>query len=365
MMEYHICSIQGDGIGPEIVKQAQKVLHKLGEIRGIRFHFHEALLGGSCIDAYGVPLADETLEIASRTSAILMGSIGGRVGVDSWYELPPHLRPEAGLLALRKSLDLYGNIRPAKLYPFLSESSPLSHKVIKEGFDVVIVRELTSGIYFGERDRLLDEKGRYAYDTMYYHEAEIRRIAHLGFKIAKRRKKKLSSIDKSNVLDSSRLWREVVMEVAKEYPEVSLEHILVDNAAMQLVKNPTEFDVILANNMFGDILSDEASMLTGSIGLLPSASVNETSFGLYEPIHGSAPEIAGKNIANPIATILSAAMLLTYSLHLQEEGLLIEKAVEAVLGDDYRTADIMFEGGKALTCSQMGDMICRYLERLV
>lgn len=364
-MEYHICSIQGDGIGPEIVREAQKVLNKLGEIRGIQFHFHEALLGGACIDRYGVPLAEETLEIARKSSAILMGSIGGRVGVDVWYDLPPHLRPEAGLLALRKSLDLYGNIRPAKLYPFLSESSPLSSKIIREGFDMVIVRELTSGIYFGKRERGLDEKGRYAYDTLYYHEDEIRRIAHLGFQIAKQRKKKLSSIDKSNVLDSSRLWREVVIEVSKGYPEVTLEHILVDNAAMQLVKNPKDFDVILANNMFGDILSDEASMLTGSIGLLPSASVNETNFGLYEPIHGSAPEIAGKNIANPIATILSAGMLLTYSLHLQEEGALIERAVEAVLGDDYRTADIMFEGGKELTCSQMGDMICQYLERLV
>ena len=309
-MKRKIALIPGDGIGPEIVKEAKKVLDKVCEVYGHEFVYEELLLGGASIDAHGVPLTQETIEKAKSSDAVLMGSIGGDAKTSSWYQLEPSKRPEAGLLGIRKALNLFANLRPAYLYEELKAACPLKEEVIGDGFDLIIVRELTGGLYFGER-RTTEENGiRTAVDTLSYNEEEIRRIAIQAFEIAKKRRKKVTSVDKANVLDSSRLWRSVVEEVAADYPDIILEHMLVDNCAMQLVHNPGQFDVILTENMFGDILSDEASMVTGSIGMLSSASLNETGFGLYEPSHGSAPDIAGKGIANPIATILSAAMLL-------------------------------------------------------
>ncbi|MEF2734011.1 MAG: 3-isopropylmalate dehydrogenase, partial [Blautia sp.] len=309
-MKRKIALIPGDGIGPEIVKEAKKVLDKVCEVYGHEFVYEELLLGGASIDAHGVPLTQETIEKAKSSDAVLMGSIGGDAKTSSWYQLEPSKRPEAGLLGIRKALNLFANLRPAYLYEELKAACPLKEEVIGDGFDLIIVRELTGGLYFGER-RTTEENGiRTAVDTLSYNEEEIRRIAIQAFEIAKKRRKKVTSVDKANVLDSSRLWRSVVEEVAADYPDIILEHMLVDNCAMQLVHNPGQFDVILTENMFGDILSDEASMVTGSIDMLSSASLNETGFGLYEPSHGSAPDIAGKGIANPIATILSAAMLL-------------------------------------------------------
>ena len=309
-MECKVAVISGDGIGPEIIREAKKVLDKVGQIYGHMFHYTEVLMGGCSIDAYGVPLTDEALETAKANDAVLLGAVGGDVGNSRWYQVAPNLRPEAGLLAIRKGLNLFANMRPAYLYKELADACPLKKEIIGDGFDMVIMRELTGGLYFGERYTKEIDGLMTAVDTLTYNENEIRRIAVKAFDIAMKRRKKVTSVDKANVLDSSRLWRSVVDEVAKDYPEVTLNHMLVDNCAMQLVMNPGQFDVVLTENMFGDILSDEASMITGSIGMLSSASLNETKFGMYEPSHGSAPDIAGKNIANPIATILSAAMML-------------------------------------------------------
>ena len=336
-MNYRIGVISGDGIGPEIVKEAKKVLDKVGEVYGHTFSYDEILMGGVSIDATGVPLTDEAIAQAKAADAVLMGSIGGNTSTSPWYQLPPDLRPEAGLLKLRKSLNLFANLRPAYLYEELKEACPLREDIIGDGFDMMIMRELTGGLYFGKRVTEEREGVMTAEDTLTYNENEIRRIAKRGFDIAMKRRKKVTSVDKANVLDSSRLWRKVVEEVAKDYPEVALEHMLVDNCAMQLVKDPGQFDVILTEN----ILSDEASMVTGSIGMLSSASLNDTKFGLYEPSGGSAPDIAGKGIANPIATILSAAMLLRYSFDLDQEADAVELAVKQVLKEGYRTIDIM------------------------
>lgn len=356
-MKFRVGVISGDGIGPEIVKEAKKVLDKVGSEFGHEFEYEEILMGGCSIDATGVPLTDEAIEVAKASDAVLMGSIGGNTSTSPWYKLPPNLRPEAGLLKLRKALNLFANLRPAYLYEELKEACPLREDIIGDGFDMMIMRELTGGLYFG--DRVTEERNGVmtAVDTLTYNENEIRRIAVRGFDIAMKRRKKVTSVDKANVLDSSRLWRKVVEEVAKDYPDVALEHMLVDNCAMQLVKNPGQFDVILTENMFGDILSDEASMVTGSIGMLSSASLNETKFGLYEPSHGSAPDIAGKDLANPIATILSAAMMLRYSLDLDEAADAVEEAVRMVLQAGYRTGDIMSEGCTQVGCRQMGDLI--------
>ena len=358
-MECRIALIPGDGIGPEIVREAKKVLDRVCEKYGHAFTYEELLLGGASIDAYGVPLTEETTEKAKAADAVLMGSIGGDAKTSPWYQLEPSKRPEAGLLGIRKALNLFANLRPAYLYRELKGACPLKEEIIGEGFDMVIVRELTGGLYFGER-RTTEENGiRTAVDTLTYNEKEIRRIAVKAFEIAKKRRKQVTSVDKANVLDSSRLWRSVVEEVAKDYPDVTLSHMLVDNCAMQLVRDPGQFDVILTENMFGDILSDEASMVTGSIGMLSSASLNETKFGLYEPSHGSAPDIAGQNKANPIATILSAAMMLRYSLDMDKEADAVEAAVQKVLTDGYRTGDIMADGCKIVGTEEMGDLIAQ------
>ena len=356
-MEYNITLIPGDGIGPEIVDEARKVLDKVGKVYGHNFNYTKILMGGCSIDEYGVPLTDEAVQIAKSSDAVLLGAVGGNVGNSRWYDVAPNLRPEAGLLKIRKDLELFANIRPAYLYNELKDACPLKDEVIGNGFDMVIMRELTGGLYFGDRYTKEVNGLKTAVDTLTYNEEEIRRIAIKGFEIAMKRRKKLVSVDKANVLDSSRLWRSVVAEVAKDYPEVEVTNMLVDNCAMQLVMNPGQFDVILTENMFGDILSDEASMITGSIGMLSSASLGKTKLGLYEPSHGSAPDIAGKNIANPIATILSAAMMLRYSLDLDKEADAIEAAVAKVLKENYRTVDIMSEGMTECSTSKMGDLI--------
>lgn len=357
-MNFNVALIPGDGIGPEIVREATKVLDFTGKKYNHVFDYTEVLMGGASIDVHGVPLTDEALATAKNSDAVLLGSVGGRVGIDSWYELPPHLRPEAGLLAIRKGLELFANLRPAYLYKELSEACPLKEEVAKKGFDMIVVRELTGGLYFGERKTEDIDGVTTAVDTLKYDENEIRRIAIKAFEIAMKRGKKIISVDKANVLDTSRLWRKIVKETGKDYPEVEIEDMLVDNCAMQLVKDPGQFDVILTENMFGDILSDEASMITGSIGMLSSASLGSGKLGLYEPSHGSAPDIAGQNKANPIATILSAAMMLRYSFDLDKEATAIEEAVKKVIEDGYRTVDIMSEGFKQVTCSEMGDLIC-------
>ena len=356
-MNYNVTVIPGDGIGPEIVREARKVLDQVGKVFGHSFDYTEILMGGCSIDAYGVPLTEEALETARKSDAVLLGAVGGDVGNSRWYDVAPNLRPEAGLLAIRKGLGLFANIRPAYLYKELAEACPLKKEIIGDGFDMVIMRELTGGLYFGDRYTREVDGVMTAVDTLTYNEKEIRRIAVKAFDIAMKRRKKVTSVDKANVLDSSRLWRRVVEEVAGDYPEVELSHMLVDNCAMQLVMNPGQFDVILTENMFGDILSDEASMITGSIGMLSSASMNESKFGLYEPSHGSAPDIAGKDMANPIATILSAAMLLRYSFDMDREADAVEKAVQAVLTEGYRTGDIMSEGCTRVGTCKMGDLI--------
>lgn len=356
-MKLNIVCIPGDGIGPEIVAEAKKVLIKAAETGGHEMVFTDILMGGASIDVHGVPLTDEAIEIAKAADAVLMGSIGGDTNTSPWYKLPPEKRPEAGLLKIRKSLGLFANLRPAVLYPELRGACPLKEEISVKGFDMLIMRELTGGLYFGERHTVEKDGQKVATDTLTYSEAEIRRIAIKGFEIAVKRRRKVTSVDKANVLDSSRLWRAVVNEVAKDFPEVTLEHMLVDNCAMQLVKDPSQFDVILTENMFGDILSDEASMVTGSIGMLASASLNDTKFGLYEPSHGSAPDIAGRDLANPIATILSAAMMLRYSFDLDKEADAIEAAVDKVLKEGYRTGDIMSEGCRKVGCREMGDLI--------
>lgn len=319
-MEFNVTLIPGDGIGPEIVREARKVLDRVAEKYGHRFTYKEVLMGGCSIDAYGVPLTDEALATAKASDAVLLGAVGGRVGVDSWYELPPNKRPEAGLLAIRKGLELFANLRPAYLYSELKGACPLKEEVADKGFDMIIVRELTGGLYFGERSTKEVNGVVTAVDTLKYDENEIRRIAIKAFEIAMKRNKHIISVDKANVLDTSRLWRKIVAEVSKDYPEVKVEDMLVDNCAMQLVKDPAQFDVVLTENMFGDILSDEASMITGSIGMLSSASLGAGRLGLYEPSHGAAPDIAGQDKANPIATILSAAMMLRYSFDLDKEA---------------------------------------------
>ena len=361
-MNFHIAVIPGDGIGPEIVTQAKKVLDKVGEVYGHTFEYEELLMGGCSIDAYGEPLTDETLERAKKSDSVLLGAVGGNVGQSNWYQLPPDKRPEAGLLKIRKGLGLFCNLRPAVLFDELSGACPLKSELTEGGFDFVVTRELTGGLYFGERHTTEENGVRKAVDTLAYDENEIRRIAIKGFDIAMKRRKKVTSVDKANVLDSSRLWRKVVEEVAKDYPEVALEHMLVDNCAMQLVKDPVQFDVILTENMFGDILSDEASMVTGSIGMLSSASLNDTKFGLYEPSHGSAPDIAGKDIANPIATVLSAAMMLRFTFDLDREADAMEKAVKEILKKGYRTSDIMSEGCTLVGCTKMGDLLAAEIE---
>lgn len=356
-MDYNVVTIPGDGIGPEIVREACKVLDKVGQVYGHTFNYKKILMGGCSIDAYGVPLTDEALKTAKESDAVLLGAVGGNVGNSKWYDVAPNLRPEAGLLAIRKGLNLFANIRPAYLYKELAGACPLKEEIIGDGFDMVIMRELTGGIYFGERHTEEVNGVMKATDTLTYDENEIRRIAVKAFDIAMKRRKQVISVDKANVLDSSRLWRKVVEEVAADYPEVTLSHMLVDNCAMQLVMNPAQFDVVLTENMFGDILSDEASMITGSIGMLSSASLNETKFGMYEPSHGSAPDIAGKDIANPIATILSAAMMLRYSFDLDKEAEAVESAVRKVLSEGYRTVDIMSEGCSQVGTAAMGDLI--------
>ena len=361
-MDMNIGVIKGDGIGPEIVDEAMKVLDKTAEVYGHQIEYTQLLMGGASIDVNGVPLTEETLEQAKKSDAVLMGSIGGDAKTSPWYRLEPSKRPEAGLLQLRKGLNLFANLRPAVLYSELKGACPLKEEIAEQGFDMMIMRELTGGLYFGKRSTEEEEDGvLVARDELTYSETEIRRIAKRGFDIAMKRRKKVTSVDKANVLDSSRLWRKIVEEVAKEYPEVTLEHMLVDNAAMQLVKDPAQFDVILTENMFGDILSDEASMVTGSIGMLASASLNDTKFGLYEPSGGSAPDIAGKGIANPVATILSAAMMLRYSFDLDQEADAIEAAVEKVLEEGYRTIDIMSEGMTQIGTKEMGERICSYI----
>ena len=361
-MELKITCIPGDGIGPEIVTEAKKVLNKVAQVYGHKMNFTDILMGGASIDARGVPLTDEAIATAKAADAVLMGSIGGNTTTSPWYKLPPNLRPEAGLLKIRKALNLFANLRPAVLYEELSGACPLKEEISSKGFDMLIMRELTGGLYFGERKTIEENGVLKAIDTLTYDENEIRRIAIKGFDVAMKPRKKVTSVDKANVLDSSRLWRKVVEEVAKDYPEVTLEHMLVDNCAMQLVKDPAQFDVILTENMFGDILSDEASMVTGSIGMLSSASLNDTKFGLYEPSHGSAPDIAGMDVANPIATILSASMMLRFSFDLDKEADAIDAAVKQVLQDGFRTGDIMSDGCTKVGCSKMGDLIAERIK---
>ena len=360
-MKHTIGVIKGDGIGPEIVTEAVRVLDRISSVYGHAFSYVPLLLGGASIDATGLPLTKETVAQAKQCDAILMGSIGGDPATSPWYQLEPSKRPEAGLLKIRKELNLFANLRPATLYPELQQVCPLKEHIVEKGFDLMIMRELTGGLYFGKRSTEMIDGVLTAVDSLTYNEKEIRRIAKRGFDVAQKRRKKVTSVDKANVMDSSRLWRKIVEEVALDYPEVQLEHMLVDNCSMQLIKDPRQFDVILTENMFGDILSDEASMITGSIGMLPSASLNETRFGLYEPSGGSAPDIAGLGIANPIATILSAAMMLRYSFNLDEEAVAIEQAVKQVLQAGYRTIDILSEGTVQIGTSEMGDRICSYI----
>ncbi|MFA9424288.1 MAG: 3-isopropylmalate dehydrogenase [Sedimentibacter sp.] len=354
-MNYKIAVIKGDGIGPEIVDEAIKILNKIGEKYNHKFEYTEVYAGGSAIDKTGVPLPEETLEVCRKSDAILFGAVGG----PKWDNQPNELRPEKGLLSLRKSLNLYTNIRPAIMFDELKDTCPLRPDIVEGGLDIVIMRELTGGIYFGKKFT----EGDYACDSMEYSKYEIERIAEQAFKIAKTRNKRVTSVDKSNVLETSRLWRRTVEEVAKKYPEIQLSHMYVDNAAMQLVTNPKQFDVIVTENMFGDILSDEASMITGSIGMLPSASIGDDNFGMYEPVHGSAPDITGKSIANPIATILSVAMMLKYSFGLIEESKAIEIAVKKALKDGYRTTDIAKKGELTVNTQEMGAIIADNIKR--
>lgn len=357
-MNFHIAVIPGDGIGPEIVTEAKKVLDKVGEVYGHSFEYEELMMGGCSIDAYGEPLTKETLERAKKSDSVLLGAVGGYVGHGNWYTLPPDKRPEAGLLQIRKGLGLFCNLRPAVLFEELSGACPLKEELTEGGFDFIVTRELTGGLYFGERYTKEVDGIWQATDTLTYNENEIRRIAKWAFEVAMKRGKRVCSVDKANVLDSSRLWRKIVKETSADYPDVELTDMLVDNCAMQIVKDPRQFDVILTENMFGDILSDEASMVTGSIGMLPSASLGEGTLGLYEPSHGSAPDIAGQNKANPIATILSAAMMLKYSFQLIRESEAVDRAVKEVLKQGLRTVDIMDEGKTCLGTVEMGDAIC-------
>ncbi|MCS6830368.1 MAG: 3-isopropylmalate dehydrogenase [Armatimonadota bacterium] len=357
MVLKRIAVLPGDGIGPEIISQALRVLNRVAQRYRLQLEYKEALVGGAAYEATGHPLPAETLELCKQSDAVLFGAVGG----PRWDNLPPSLRPEAGaLLPLRKQLGLYANLRPALLFPALAGASPLKPEILGDGLDILVVRELTGGIYFGQPKERRDE-GRTAVDTCIYTVAEVERIAHVAFRAAQGRRKKVASVDKANVLETSRLWREVVTRVAQEYPDVELQHVLVDNAAMQLIRNPRQFDVILTENMFGDILSDEAAMLTGSLGMLPSASLGEGAFGLYEPVHGSAPDIAGQGIANPLATILSAAMMLRYSFGMDEAASHIERAVNTALREGYRTPDIWQEGCRKMGTTEITDAILEHL----
>lgn len=352
-MKYNIAVVSGDGIGPDIIREAKKVLDKVGQRFGHVFSYKDVLAGGCAIDAVGECLPKESLEVCQASDSILFGAVGG----PKWDALPSEQRPEQALLKLRKHLGLYANLRPAVMFPQLADACPLKQELVEGGLDVLIVRELTGGIYFGEKGLKDTPMGKAAYDIEIYAEGEIKRIAKVAFEAAMKRKKKLTSVDKANVLESSRLWRKTVDEVAVQYPQVSLSHMYIDNAVMQMVREPKQFDVILTGNMFGDILSDEASMVTGSIGMLPSASLSSENFGMYEPIHGSAPDIAGQDLANPMATILSAAMMLRYSFNLFQEAESIERAVERVLSAGYRTPDIMSKGKIKIGTKQAGDLI--------
>lgn len=353
-MDLNIALLRGDGIGPEIVDAAVKVLEKVGERFGHRFHFTPYLIGGAAIDATGAPLPKETVEGCLASDSVLLGAVGG----PKWDTLPAAVRPEKGLLGIRAAMGLYTNLRPARLYPALKDECPLRADIVAKGFDLMMVRELTGGIYFGERGRREGEYGPEAYDTERYSVMEIERIARAALDAARKRRKSVISIDKANVLETSRLWRETVHRVAEEYPDVTVTDMLVDNAAMQLVRNPSQFDVVVTSNMFGDILSDEASQITGSIGMLPSASLGAGKRGLYEPIHGSAPDIAGQNKANPLATILSAAMMLRYAFDLEEEAAAVERAVDQCLLDGCRTADIArASDARVLTCTEMAQAV--------
>ncbi len=353
-MRISLAVIPGDGIGPDIVAQAVRVLDRIGEIYGHDFSYRTLLAGGAAIDRTGVPLPDETLQAAKESDSVLLGAVGG----PKWDDVPSHLRPEKALLGLRGGLGLFCNLRPAMLYRQLADACPLRSELVEGGLDVMVVRELTGGIYFGKRGRTDDE----AYDTMSYTKGEVERIAVKAFEIAMKRNGRLTSVDKANILETSRLWRATVDEVAKAYPDVTVNHLYVDNAAMQLVRNPKQFDVILTENMFGDILSDEASMITGSIGMLPSASLRSDSFGMYEPIHGSAPDIAGQDKANPLATILSVAMMLRYSFDLKAEADALEMAVDRTLDQGWRTADIFTEGMRLCGTKAMGQAVVDNLE---
>ncbi|WP_319381374.1 3-isopropylmalate dehydrogenase [Thiomicrorhabdus sp.] len=353
-MTKNVLILPGDGIGPEITAEAVKVLNKLMETDGLDVSMEEDLVGGAAYDVHSVPLADETMEKAKAADAVLLGAVGGY----KWESLDISVRPEKGLLRLRSEMELFANLRPAFLYPQLASASTLKPEVVA-GLDILIVRELTGGIYFGQPRgvRVLDNGEREGYNTYVYSESEIKRITHVAFQAAMKRNKKLTSVDKANVLEVTELWREIVDEIAKEYPEVEVNHMYVDNAAMQLVLNPKQFDVMVTGNMFGDILSDEASMLTGSIGMLASASLDANNKGMYEPSHGSAPDIAGQNLANPLATILSAAMMLRYSLGREDLAVKIENAISKVLDQGYRTGDIWSEGMTKVSCSEMGDAV--------
>ncbi len=358
-MEKTIAVIRGDGIGPEIVNEAVNILDIIANLYGHTFHYVDVEMGGCAYDKYGDALPQEMLEKCLNSDSVLLGAVGG----SKWNDLPAAKRPEKSLLKLRASMNVFSNNRPAKIWPQLASASPLKPEIVEKGIDFIIVRELTGGIYFGEHKTETVNGEKVSVDNMRYSESEIERIGRIGFETARKRNKKLCSVEKSNVLDCSQLWKAVMHRLAAEYPDVELSDMLVDNCAMQIVKNPAQFDVIVTENMFGDILSDEASMITGSIGMIPSSSLGSTSRGLYEPIHGSAPDIAGKNIANPIGTILSAAMMLRYSFDLAEEAACIENAVSAVLNQGYRTADIMDADGKLTGCKEMGSLIAKHLTK--
>lgn len=352
-MEYHLAVIPGDGIGPDVVEQTLLVLDKVGEKFGHTFHYNKVLAGGCAIDATGGCLPQETIDVCKASDAVLLGAVGGW----KWDNLPGDQRPERALLGLRKALGLFANLRPALLFEQLADASPLKPEILAGGLDIVVVRELTGGIYFGEKGFKDTDLGPAAYDVEQYAEEEVRRIAKVAFDMAMKRNKHVTSVDKANVLESSRLWRRVVAEVGKDYPEVTLDNLYVDNAAMQLVRNPRQFDVIVTSNIFGDILSDEASQITGSIGMLPSASLAQGNFGMYEPVHGSAPDIAGQDKANPMATILSAAMMLRYTFGLLQEADAVENAVKAVLDQGYRTPDLFAGEGTLIGTAEMGRRI--------
>ncbi|OPZ90125.1 MAG: 3-isopropylmalate dehydrogenase [Firmicutes bacterium ADurb.Bin419] len=361
MGKFNIAVLPGDGIGPEVIGEAIAVINTIGKKFNHEFVLKEGALGGCAIDAYGEPLPAKTLELCKSCDAVLLGAVGGA----KWDTLPGDKRPEAGLLGIRAGLGLYANLRPAVIYSALKDASPLRSDIVKDGIDIMVVRELTGGMYFGEKGRSdAGDMGQAAFDTEKYSTFEVERITRLAFEAAMKRNKKVTSVDKANVLESSRLWREVVLSVAKDFPEVELNHMYVDNAAMQLVRNPMQFDVIVTSNMFGDILSDEASMITGSIGMLPSASLGQGTLGLYEPIHGSAPDIAGQDKANPIATILSIGMMMKYSFGLEKESNAIERAVENVLNAGYRTADIASKGSTVVGTKEMGRLIHSEIEKL-